>query len=317
MNILEYISQFAEFEEKNGEHWALSPLKNENTPSFSVNTEMNSFFDFSSGRGGNILTFIRCYFECDKRKAEEILQSYAGVNGVVPGKRKMETVRVVNRFTRRQKRVKEPKSEILSDNYMERYEKRPDKLAIWEAEGISRVSIDKFQVYYDSFSDRLVYPVRSLDGKIINVSGRTVDEQWKEKGLRKYTYFKPLGTLNTIYGLHENRESIMEKREVILFEGIKSVMLADTWGINNAAALLTSHLNHHQLKILAKLACRVVFALDKNVFVRDDDNIRRLKRFVTVEYIWDKDGLLDEKDSPVDKGLGMWEKLYERRLSYR
>lgn len=61
VDILDYISQYTDFTEKNGEYWALSPLKDENTPSFSVRKETNSFFDFSSGIGGNVLTFIRYY----------------------------------------------------------------------------------------------------------------------------------------------------------------------------------------------------------------------------------------------------------------
>lgn len=199
---------------------------------------------------------------------------------------------------------------------MERYEKRSDKLDVWRQEGISDISLDKFQVYYDSFSNRLVYPIRSVDGKIINVGGRTLDSQWKEKKLRKYTYFKQWGELNTIYGLAENMDSIREKREIILFEGCKSVLLADTWGIHNTGAILTSHLNPNQMKILIQLGCKVVFALDKEVCIRNDYNIRRLKQFVRVEYIWDKRDLLDDKDSPVDKGQEIWKELYEGRLSW-
>ena len=75
VDILEYISQFSEFEEKNGEYWALSPLKEEETPSFSVNTEMNRFYDFSSGKGGNVLSFIKAYNHCSDSKAADILFS--------------------------------------------------------------------------------------------------------------------------------------------------------------------------------------------------------------------------------------------------
>lgn len=60
------------------------------------------------------------------------------------------------------------------------------------------------------------------------------------------------------------------------------------------------------MKILAQFGCRVVFALDKEVSVREDHNIKRLKQFVKVEYIWDRDGLLDDKDAPVDKGPETW-----------
>lgn len=317
VDILEYISQFTEFEEKNGEYWALSPLKEEETPSFSVNKEMNRFYDFSSGNGGNILSFIKNYYHCGNSKAADILRKYAGEKGCTASKQKMEASKVAKKFAPKKKQVKTSKAIILPDDYMSRYQNRDDKLELWRSEGISDFSMRRFQVFYDDFSDRIVYPIRNVDGKIINVSGRTVDEHWKEKGLRKYTYFKPLGILDTLYGLAENREYIILKNEVIIFEGAKSVMLADSWGIRNAVALLTCHMNPYQLKILAQLGCRVVFALDKGVNIREDDNIKRLKRFVRVEYIWDKDDLLEEKMSPVDAGQEVWNALYEGRLYYR
>ena len=48
------------------------------------------------------------------------------------------------------------------------------------------------------------------------------------------------------------------------------------------------------MKLLVSLGCRVVFALDKDVCIRDDHNIKRLKQFVNVEYIWDKEDLLGD-----------------------
>jgi len=123
--------------------------------------------------------------------------------------------------------------------------------------------------------------------------------------------------MNVIYGLFENLEEIKRKREVILFEGCKSVLMADTWGVRNTGALLTSHLNPQQMKLLAKLGVRVVFALDKEVRIRDDHNIEKLKQYTNVEYLWDRQDLLDDKDSPVDKGLEVFRQLYEQRLRYR
>ena len=196
-------------------------------------------------------------------------------------------------------------------------QERLDKLQAWLDEGICAKSLERFAVKYDSFSDRLVYPIRNLAGKIVNIGGRTLDPEWKSKGLRKYTYFFGWGTMDTIYGLYDNLEEIIKKREVILFEGCKSVLLADTWGIRNTASLLTSHLNPHQMKILARLGCRVVFALDKEVKIREDHNIQKLKNYVEVEYLWDREDLLDDKDAPVDKGAETFKKLYEGRLRYR
>lgn len=200
---------------------------------------------------------------------------------------------------------------------MEKYEKKDEKLAVWEREGVLRTSLDKFQVYYDSFSNRLVYPIRNMQGQIVNIGGRTLDPNFKTKKLRKYTYFSGWGEMDVIYGLFENMQSILEKREVILFEGCKSVLIADSWGIHNTGALLTSHLSKNQLKILAKLGVRVVFALDKDVRVRDDHNIAKLKQYAPVEYFWDRGDLLGEKDAPVDKGLEVFKMLYNQRLHYK
>lgn len=317
IDILDYISQYTEFTEKNGEYWALSPFKEENTPSFSVRRETNTFYDFSSGIGGNVLTFVRYYDKCGYKEAIGTLEKYVGGNGLATRHKRLAAAEVAKRFAPPPKASKQTKPTVLPDDYMERYERRAEKLSVWTQEGISEASLERFQVRYDSFSNRLVYPIRNPDGKIVNVGGRTLDKGWKEKKLRKYTYFMSWGELKTIYGFAENLEYIKEQGEIILFEGCKSVLLTDTWGIHNTGAILTSHLNPNQMKLLINLGCRVVFALDKDVSIRQDHNISRLKQFVNVEYIWDGTGLLDDKDAPVDKGLDVWKKLYEGRLSWR
>ena len=200
---------------------------------------------------------------------------------------------------------------------MDQYEDRTDKLQVWMQEGISKASLERFLVKYDSFMNAIVYPIRDLNGNIVNIGCRTLDPNYKEKGGRKYYYLKPWGTMKTIYGLAENMDEILRKREIILFEGCKSVMKADTWGILNCGAILTSHLSPEQMKILAKLGCRVVFALDKDVDIRKDERIAKLARYVNVEYIEDTSGLLDAKDAPVDKGIETFLALYKARRRLR
>ena len=99
-----------------------------------------------------------------------------------------------------------------------------------------------------------------------------------------------------------------------MFEGAKSVMLADGWSVKNTAAVLTSHLNDLQLLFLIKLGVRVVFALDEEVDIRNDENIQKLKRYVRVDWVKNRDHLLSEKMSPVDAGSDIWKNLYERRM---
>ena len=197
IDIVDYISQFVELTEKNGEMWGLSPFKDEKTPSFSVRRETNSFYDFSSGIGGNVFTFVRYYNKCSSKEAVEILKKYVGCDGqtVAPRKKLAATI-VCKKFKPQKKNTKASSATVFQENCMEKYEKRDDKLAIWEQEGISRASLDKFQVYYDSFSNRLVYPIRNIEGKIVNIGGRTLDQQWKEKKLRRITYIPPFRRTN-------------------------------------------------------------------------------------------------------------------------
>lgn len=314
VDILEYVSQYCDFEEKNGEYWALSPLKEENTPSFSINTEKQYFYDFSSGSGGNILSFIQKYHQCDFYKAIDILKKYANITEDVTINKRLTTTKVLKKFKKPKPRAHESKGVLLDSDYMSRYEFNTNKLQAWVDEGIPLEVLRNHGVMYDEFSDRIVYPIYNLNGDIINVSGRTLDPDYKAKKIRKYTYFKPLGDLDTIYWLYQNKDEILRKKEIILFEGAKSVMTAESWGITNSGAILTSHLNPLQLRILIKLGVKVVFALDEDVDIADDANIAKLKRFVKIEKIVNVDKLLSEKMSPVDMGKEVWQTLYERRV---
>ena len=318
IDIVDYISQFMELEQRGEEWWGLSCFKDEKTPSFSIRRDPPFFYDYSAGFGGNVFTFTREYYKCSPSKAVQILKEFAGYDGEISQKGgKMDALNVCRKYQKKEKVQKPSVAKILPSDHMNRYERRLDKLKIWLDEGISMDSLDKFQVRYDAFSDRLVYPIRDLDGNIVNVGGRALDPLWKEKGQRKYCYFYSWGTINTIYGIAENKKAIKSKNEVIIFEGCKSVLLADSWGIDNSAAILTSHLSMTQVRILAELGCNVVFALDKEVKIRNDKNIQKLKKYVNVYYICDMWDLLDEKDSPVDKGKEVFTDLYDRKFKLR
>ena len=320
VDIVEYISQFVDLEQKGDEYWGISPFTfpPERTPSFSVRRETGSFYDFSSGIGGSLLTFVTNLFGCSKRDGIDKIKQYAGVDEKITSRpEKLSATKVCMKYARPQRHQKESTAKPLPDDVMNMYEDGHDKLDIWREEGISDEVMRSFQVRYDPVSNRIVYPIHNPDGKIVNIGGRTLDPQWKEKKLRKYNYYYKWGTMSTLYGLFEHLPSIRERHEIILFEGCKSVLKAASWNICNCAAILTSHLNPEQVKILAKLGCDVVFALDKEIDIRQDRNISKLKNYVNVFYLQDRKNLLDEKDAPVDKGLEVFQALYDSRFRYR
>lgn len=316
INIVDFISQYVDLEKRGDEWWGLSCFKDEKTPSFSVRENPPFFYDYSSGLGGNVFNFVKYYFNCSSRTALDILKKFAGYDGDISVVQRPQILNVMKKYASKNTPQKQSSSVVLPEDYMNRFEKRDSKLKIWIDEGISKESLDRFQVRYDPISDRLVYPIRNMDGRIVNVGGRAVNPNWKSLGERKYTYFFQWGTINTIYGAFENMDEILKKREIILFEGCKSVLLADTWGIRNTGAILTSHLSSNNVKILASLGVDAVFALDNDVDVKADKNIRKLSKYINVYFIRDTRGLLDTKDSPVDKGHEVFEKLYESRRRF-
>lgn len=320
IDIVDYIGQYVELEEKGGEWWGISPFTDppEKTPSFSVRKEKRAWMDFSSGKAGNALTFTKFYFGISGREAYEKLAEYAGLDETqIISPHKLSATSVCRQFSPPKPDVKACTASKLPANIMDQYDPELSRLQLWRDEGISDEALRKFQVRYDGVSNSIVYPIRNPDGTIVNIGSRTLDPKHKEKGIPKYIYKYKWGSINTIYGLAENKEEILAKREIILFEGAKSVMKAYGWDIRNCGAILTSHLSQNQLKLLIKLGCSVVFALDSDVPVRSDRNIEKLRHYCNVFYITDREKLLNEKDSPVDQGEETFRTLYEGRLRYR
>lgn len=299
-----------------GELWCLSPLSNEKTPSFSVNPDENRWYCFSTGQGGALPQFIMALKKLTFHKAVEEMKRYAGVQDEIqPGEvKRLQASQIARRYSLRQPRRQEQTAKPLPPDVMDRYEWNPEKFQPWIDEGISLETMRQFGVRYDPYSDRIVVPIRDIQGNIVNIHGRTVDPAWKEKKLRKYTFFFSQGSVNTIYGFWENREEIMKSRTILLFEGEKSVYKSLEYGYPNAGALLTSHLSENQFKILIKLGLRrVVFCLDSDVDVRQDSRVKALRSYTQVELVTNRWHLLEPKEAPVDRGKEVFDRLYEGR----
>jgi len=311
IDIAEYVSQYVELEERNGELWGLSPFKSENTPSFSVDPIKQVFYCYSSSLGGNALDFIIAYHRVKFPKALEIAKNYLGIDGEIEYTPPPQIIKTLKKLRPKKERLKDTSErKTLPSNFMDRYEKIP--ITWWQEEGIKQEIMDKIGVRYCPIQRRIITPIWDNDGELINTSNRATFD-YKAELSPKFIYGFPIGTTDFLWGLNFNKEDIIKNKEVILVESYKSVMKLMGWGINNSVAVLTSHLNSHQLKLLIGLGVNVVVAFDKDASPRQDMEINKLKRFCKVEFIEDKQGLLDEKDAPCDKDYDTWKTLYENR----
>ena len=315
ISITDYIGQYLELEERNGDLWSLSPFTNERTASFSVTPDKNLFYDFSSGKGGNVVTFIKLYHKVDHDSALRMAAKFAGIDPDAEQYQRFESTKSLKRLSKLKPLPPSIERTFLLPDIMDRYSFDIEGLKPWVEEGISVSSLQKFEVRYDSTTNSILFPIKDEHSNILVIKARLLDQRKLDKGVPKYSCLSKWGSNDTLYGLFENKQSILDSREIIIFEGEKSVMKCDTWGIGNAVAALTSHLNEAQIRILIGLGANVVIAFDKGVDIYADANIRKLKHFVKVSAIIDTLNLLEDKMAPVDMGKEIFTQLYRGKVN--
>jgi DNA primase len=92
MDMVSYLSRLGyEPQDKKGcNYWYISPLRDEKTPSFKVNSKMNRWYDWGEGRGGNLIDFGTLYHKCG---VKEFLQKLASESfSVLPHQKPSQTI---------------------------------------------------------------------------------------------------------------------------------------------------------------------------------------------------------------------------------
>jgi DNA primase len=312
VNIVDYIQQYTDLKEENGELWGVCPLHNENTPSFCVNEDKQTFYCFGCNSGGTLINFIMEYEKCTCAMAIEKIKSFYNIND-----EEYKSVPMIIKILRRFKKFKPENKTILREEISNQISKRftSSDIKEWITEGISQKVMNLFNVKYDKTENAIAFEVRDNCGKLIAFKERTLYPDFKERNIPKYTFTNPIGTNDFLWAFYLNKESCFERKEIILVEGEKSVMKLMTWGINNCVAIGTSHINDEQLAFLIGLGLNVVVAIDKDKHktMFKDEKWKKLRRYCKVYMLYDGEKLLEEKDAPVDKGLEIWKKLYDKK----
>lgn len=318
VNLVEYIGNDIELKRKGKDYFGHCPLHVDLTPSFSVNPDKNIFYCFSCGRGFSIIDYL---MEYEGMSFDEAVKKAAKLSGVNLGNMCQSQTVIENR--RLQRKRKNSEKEKVEHKIIPRteYDKfKNGSIDEWLQEGIRQEEIDLFEIRIDDKSNRIVYPVYDTKGNLINIKGRTRFKDYKKMGICKYMNYYPVGTVDYFQGLNITEPYIKESREIIVFESIKSVMKLFGHGVKNSASAEKHSLTTEQIEWIIKSDVKnVVLAYDSDVSYKDKkmkENINILKRFVNLYIIEDKDGLLggsEAKNSPIDVGFDVWQKLYSQK----
>jgi len=316
VDLIEYASQNMELQQKSGNFFAHCPRHEDKTASLCFNSDKNMYHCFSCGIAGGIIGYLIDFEGMRFPDAVEKASALAGMD--LTKLCSSETIRYL-RNLRNGKKKCEPmiEHEILDESLYEKYElSAPQE---WIDEGIVPEIMEMFNIRIDNDANRIVYPVRDLFGNLINVKGRTRYDNYKALKLQKYMNYYKIGVMDYFQSLDFTWKYVNEKREIIIFESIKSTMKAFGWGYKHCVSAEKHTLTDEQVRLLARLHCDVVFAYDSDVDysekgVRKD--INKLKLITNVYVIDDKKRLLggkETKNAPVDCGREVWEQLYNKK----
>jgi DNA primase len=113
---------------------------------------------------------------------------------------------------------------------------------------------------YDRFRDRIMFPIRSVQGRVIGFGGRVLD-----KGEPKYLNSPETPVFSKgkeLYGLFEARTALRNKGYAIVTEGYMDVVALAQWGYDNAVATLGTACTEEHVQKLLRFTDQIIFSFD-------------------------------------------------------
>ncbi|AZO76290.1 MULTISPECIES: DNA primase [unclassified Bosea (in: a-proteobacteria)] len=279
---------------KAGREWkGLSPFNAEKTPSFFVNDQKGSFFDFSSGKNGDIFKFVMETEGLSFPEAVEKLASEAGV--VLPKvsveaqvqeeKRKglHEVVELAARFFEAELQSERGglARRYLSGRGLEAQARQlfrmgyapPDRFSLRDhlagkgvgADAMMETGLlvhgEEIAVPYDRFRDRVMFPIHDARGRVVAFGGRAMSADVPAKYLNspETPLFHKGGLL---FNHHNARKAAHDTGQVIVVEGYVDVIAMTLAGFPQVVAPLGTALTEDQLGLLWRMAEEPVICLD-------------------------------------------------------
>lgn len=240
----------------------------------------------------------------------------------------------INKFKNIKRQNAVPQLSEINEHILEIFCPYPHEL--WLNEGISRESMEKYQISFWGKENKIIIPHRDIQGRLIGIRGRSLNRDEIEAGF-KYMPIKIEGRElkhsvgSNLYGLCQNEEAIRRIGKIVLFESEKSVLKCDTYYHQNnfSVAVCGSNLTDTQCRLIRSLGIReVMLAFDKEY---EDPKSRvaevyankiiakanKLTPYFTVYVLWDTEGLLQRQDSPADCGREVLEKLMKSKIEIK
>ncbi|MEW4745275.1 DNA primase [Staphylococcus aureus] len=295
-DILDLVSEYVKLEKRGRNYIGLCPFHDEKTPSFTVSEDKQICHCFGCKKGGNVFQFTQeikdiSFVEAVKELGDrvnvavdiEATQSNSNVQIASDDLQMIEMHELIQEFyyyaltktvegeqalTYLQERgftdalIKErgigfaPDSSHFCHDFLQK--KGYDIELAYEAGLLSR-NEENFS-YYDRFRNRMMFPLKNAQGRIVGYSGRTyTGQEPKYLNSPETPIFQKRKLL---YNLDKARKSIRKLDEIVLLEGFMDVIKSDTAGLKNVVATMGTQLSDEHITFIRKLTSNITLMFD-------------------------------------------------------
>nr|MBP9681195.1 DNA primase [Bacteriovorax sp.] len=134
-------------------------------------------------------------------------------------------------------------------------------LSIAEELGLIKRDRHNQESHYDTFRDRIIFPIWDQFGQVIGFTSRAIREDQKAKYMNSIDSFV-FNKRNILYGFHLAKNAIRDKDAVILVEGNMDQIALYNNGFQNTVAVMGIALGTHSLERLIGITKNIYLALD-------------------------------------------------------
>lgn len=286
--IEDVIGEYVELKRAGRNLKGLSPFTDERTPSFMVSPEKQIWHDFSSGKGGDIFSFVMLVEGLDFRSALEHLARKAGVDlAMFSGGD--------GRTAKRRTRAKEALS-LAARFYQQVLLRTPLAMQyISQKRRLSKQTVANFYIGFspsdgsslvkaltkrgfsrqelmdagltnryggDLFRGRMMVVLSDTSGDPIGFTGRIIEDDPKAPKYLNTPQTLLFDKSRHIFGLYQAKEAIRRANVAVIVEGNLDVVSSHQVGVKNVVATAGTAMTEQHLKILSRLASRVRLAFD-------------------------------------------------------
>ncbi|MCH1485506.1 MAG: DNA primase [Flavobacteriaceae bacterium] len=291
----EVIGDFVQLKKSGSNFKGLSPFSEERTPSFMVSPAKQIWKDFSSGKGGTVITFLMEHEQYTYPEAIKYIANKYNIE-VEETQKTAEQISADN----------EKESLFLISDYAKNHfkkklnseEGKTIALSYLKERGFNDKTIEKFEIGYslkkiddfsssasksgyktnylektgltivkdsnniDRFRGRIIFPIRSMSGRVLGFGGRILGAS---KNIAKYIN-SPESLIyqksKVLYGIFESKQSIVKEDKCYLVEGYTDVIKMHQSGITNVVASSGTALTESQIRLINRLTKNITVLFD-------------------------------------------------------